>query len=69
MNPDFKEMATKELRPYVIAHRHDDVAFEEYRTRLKLSGPEDSFPFTPEGLKQGEEVLRQKLQEVEGKHD
>ena len=67
MNPNFKEMTTKELRAYVVAHRHDNVAFEEYRSRLKPSSPEYSFPFTPEGLKQGEEVLRQKIQEIENK--
>lgn len=57
MNPNFKEMTAKELREYVIAHRHDDAAFAEYRSRLRPSGPGYSFPFTSEGLRQGEEVL------------
>lgn len=65
MNPNFKEMTTKELRAYVVRHRQDDTAFEEYRSRLKPSSPEYSFPFTPEGLKQREEVLLKKLQEFE----
>lgn len=69
MNPNFKEMMAEELREYVIAHRHDDAAFEEYRSRLKPSCPGYSFPFTSEGLRQGEEVLQQKLQEIERKYD
>ena len=67
MNPNFKEMTTKELRAYVIAHRQDDAAIDEYRNRLKPSSPEYSFPFTPEGLKQGEDVLRQKIAEIESR--
>ena len=67
MNQNFKEMTTTELRAHVIAHRTDDAALDEYRSRLKPSSPAYSFPFTPEGLKQREDVLRQKIQEIESR--
>ena len=64
---NFKEMPSKELKNYVLNHRHDDEAFEEYRSRLKPSSPAYSFPKTEEGLKQMEEVFRQKIQETENR--
>ncbi len=69
MSLNFKEMPTKELKTYVLRHRDDSEAFEEYRSRLKPSSPAYSFPRTEEGNKQMEEVLRQKLQEVENRQN
>ena len=67
MNLNFKEMSTEDLRAFVLNHRTDDEAFGEYRSRLKPSGSGYSFPKTEDGLKQMEEVFRQKLQEIENK--
>ena len=67
MSLNFKQMPTKELKTYVLNHRHDDEAFAEYRSRLKPSSPAYSFPKTEEGLKQMEEVFRQKIQEIDNK--
>ena len=65
MSLNFKEMPTLELKTYVLSHRNDGEAFEEYRSRLKPTSPAYSFPRTEAGTKQMEEVLRQKIQEIE----
>lgn len=67
MNRNFKEMPSKELKAYILVHRNDLEAFEEYRSRLKASSPAYSFPWTQEGTKQMEEVFRQKIQQLENK--
>ena len=68
MSLNFKEMPSKELKAYMLAHRDDNEAFEEYRRRLKPSSPAYSFLCTEEGTKQMEEVFRQKIQEIENRH-
>lgn len=67
MSLNFKEMPSIELKAYILTHRHDEEAFEEYRRRLRPSSPAYSFPWTEEGTKQMEEVFRQKIQEIENR--
>ncbi len=62
--PSFKEMTLSELRAYIKEHRTDDEAIRELFVNRR--SPDEtaiwySFPLSPEGLKQGEEILRQKL--------
>jgi len=67
MSLNFKQMPTLELKTYVLSHRDDSEAFEEYRSRLKPTSPAYSFPRTEQGTKQMEEVFRQKIKETENK--
>ena len=67
MKPDFSKMTLPELRTYIKEHRTDDEAIRELFVNRR--SPDEtatwySFPFTPEGLKQGEEIL---LQEIESR--
>ena len=65
-NLNYKEMSTNELKAYILKHRDDNQAFDEYRSRLKPVGSSYSFlNKTPEERKKLEEAISQKLQETE----
>lgn len=66
LNVNFKEMTDSELRAYVKEHRSDDEAIRELFVNRR--SPDEtatwySFPHNAEGIKQGEEVIRQRVQE------
>lgn len=68
MKPDFNAMSRAELLAYVKEHRTDDEAIRELFVNRR--SPDEtamwySFPWTEEGKKQMEEVLRLKIQETE----
>lgn len=63
---NFKEMTNSELRTYIKEHRSDDEAIRELFVNRR--SPDEtatwySFPQNAEGLKQGEDILRQRIQE------
>lgn len=70
LKPNFKAMTLNELRAYVKEHRTDDEAIRELFVNRR--SPDEtatwySFPLSQEGLRQGEEVLRQNSQHSENR--
>jgi hypothetical protein len=70
LNVNFKEMTDSELRAYVKEHRSDDEAIRELFVNRR--SPDEtatwySFPHNAEGIKQGEEVIRQRVQQSKAK--
>lgn len=72
MKPDFGQMSLKELRTYVKDHRNDDEAIRELFVNRR--SPDETatwyhFPLTPDGFKQGEEVMLQQIQQIEQRQE
>jgi hypothetical protein len=62
MKPDFEAMTKAELRAYVLEHREDEEALRSLMSRRNPNAVQYNFPDTPEGRKQRENILRQKIE-------
>ncbi len=65
MKPNYQQMTNAELRTYIKEHRTDEEAIQElfvYRRSPDESATWYSVPFSPEGIEETEELIRQKIQ-------
>ncbi len=63
MKPNFERMTKAELRTYVLKHRDDLEALRSLMSRRDPKASRYSFPDTPEGLQQIQEVIKSKIQD------
>jgi macrodomain Ter protein organizer (MatP/YcbG family) len=65
MRPNYKKMTDAELRAYIKENRTDEEAIQElfvHRRSPDESATWYSAPFSPEGIEQTQELIRQKMQ-------
>ena len=65
MKPNYQQMTDAELRTYIKEHRTDEEAIQElfvHRRSPDESATWYSVPFSPEGIEQTQEQIRQKIQ-------
>ena len=60
-NPDFSKMSRSELRDYLIHHRTDEAAWEEFISRPKSNSQQYPPPLDEEGQRIMEQAFREKL--------
>jgi hypothetical protein len=64
MKPNYQQMTDAELRAYIKANRTDEEAIQElfiHRRSPDESATWYSVPFSPEGIEETQELIRQKL--------
>jgi hypothetical protein len=65
MKPDYKQMTDAELRTYIKEHRTDEEAIQElfvHRRSPDESATWYSAPFNPDGIRQTQALIRQKME-------
>jgi macrodomain Ter protein organizer (MatP/YcbG family) len=65
MKPNYQQMTDAELRAYIKENRTDEEAIQELFVHRR--SPDElatwySAPFSPEGIEETQELIRQKLQ-------
>jgi hypothetical protein len=65
MKPNYQQMTDDQLRAYIKEHRTDEEAIQElfvHRRSPDESATWYSVPFSPEGIEEVQELIRQKIQ-------
>ncbi len=68
MKPDFDKMSKAELKAYILAHKDDNDAFYQLVDRWKIETKDSvgyPYPKTSEELTLMEEVLRERIRQIE----
>jgi hypothetical protein len=64
MKPNYQQMTSVELRAYIKENRTDEEAIQElfvHRRSPDESATWYSVPFSPEGIEETQELIRQKM--------